>query len=517
MKTEMSQGYIKMKQLYCFINNHLVTIVGIFILFVLYLTSLYNYLLFHSLVELSSIVVAISIFIIVWNTRRMTDNQFVILLSTSYFAVAIIDLLHVMSYKGIELFTGYDTNLPTQLWILARYFESTSLLIAVTFSWKLSYRKTMLSYGFFTGFFTALIFLKIFPDCYIEGTGLTLFKILSEYVIITILIAVIVILYVRRGKIQIDSNTYKYLILACLMTISAELSFTFYISVYDISNLIGHFFKLFSFYMIYKAVVENCLQNPLNTLFQNLKRRENDLKNQKDDLELLVSILSHDLKNHHVISLGALDLAESLIEKEDYAKVPAILGLSISGLVSAENLLNNISIILKQQLSYEYQLYPVDIRDCIDRSVENLSKIFPKKNISIKVIAPSECFILGDSLIDQLVINVLINAVKSDYQDEISIEIKLKEEIADNKVILSILDHGKGVHPDLREEIFDRFSSFKKKGKGSGLGLFIVKTLVDRYGGKIWIENRVPDDHSKGTVFKIQLNLAKPHEENDSV
>ncbi|MHA1168816.1 MAG: sensor histidine kinase, partial [Candidatus Hodarchaeales archaeon] len=153
----------------------------------------------------------------------------------------------------------------------------------------------------------------------------------------------------------------------------------------------------------------------------------------------------------------------------------------------------------------------------IDRSVENLSKIFPKKNISIKVIAPSECFILGDSLIYQLVINVLINAVKSDYQDEISIEIKLKEEIADNKVILSILDHGKGVHPDLREEIFDRFSSFKKKGKGSGLGLFIVKTLVDRYGGKIWIENRVPDDHSKGTVFKIQLNLAKPHEENDSV
>jgi len=96
-------------------------------------TSLYNYLLFHSLAELFSIVVAFGIFLVAWNSRRFHKNHYVTFLGIAYFWVAIIDLIHTLAYKGMGGFPGYTTDLPTQLWILARYTEGVSLFLAPLF------------------------------------------------------------------------------------------------------------------------------------------------------------------------------------------------------------------------------------------------------------------------------------------------------------------------------------------------------------------------------------------------
>ena len=69
-------------------------------------------------------------------------------------------------------------------------------------------------------------------------------------------------------------------------------------------------------------------------------------------------------------------------------------------------------------------------------------------------------------------------------------------------------DYGKGIHPDIREEIFTRFSKISDKSGGTGLGLFIVKKLIDRYKGKIWVESRDETNYKKGSTFKIEMNLA---------
>lgn len=249
------------------------------LLLCLYLTSIYSYLLFHSLAEIFSVIVACGIFMIAWNSRRFLDNNYLLFIGIAYLFVGILDLLHTLSYKGMGVFPGYDANLPTQLWISARYLESISILIGpFLFGRRLRPSLLFFSYIAITVVLIASIFVwKIFPDCFIEGSGLTLFKKTSEYIISAILAAAIFFLYRKRG--HFDPGVLRLLIASISVTIMSELFFTFYISVYGLSNLAGHFLKIVSFSLIYKAFIVTGLQNPYALLFRNLKKSEEDLKN----------------------------------------------------------------------------------------------------------------------------------------------------------------------------------------------------------------------------------------------
>ncbi|MCP4119070.1 MAG: hypothetical protein GY737_27445 [Desulfobacteraceae bacterium] len=248
-------------------------------------TSLYSYLLFHSLSELFSIVVAFGIFMVVWNSRRFLDNNYMRFLGIAYLFIGSIDLVHTLAYKGMGIFTGYGANLPTQMWIAARYMESISLLIA-PFLFGRKIRISQLFSGYFA--ITSLIFLSIFtlnvfPDCFIEGQGLTIFKKVSEYIISLLLAGSMAALRFKRN--EFDPYVFKLLIASILITIGAELAFTFYVSVYGLSNFVGHFFKLISFFLIYKAIIETGLRQPYNLLFRNVEKRKKELKEERDRLK----------------------------------------------------------------------------------------------------------------------------------------------------------------------------------------------------------------------------------------
>lgn len=241
------------------------------LLVALYLTTNINYLLFHSLVEIFSIVVAFSFFMISWNSRYYIKNQYVQFIGIAYLFIAFLDLMHTLSYKGMPIFTDYDYY-ANQLWIGARYLESLTLLTAFYFlgSEKLfEPEKIFFIYLLITIVLMLSIFTwKIFPICFIEGQGLTAFKKTSEYIICFILILSMILLYQNRAVF--DSRIFNLLLLSILCTIVSELAFTFYISNYGFSNLVGHYFKLFSFYLIYTAIIETAIQNPYNVIFKEL-------------------------------------------------------------------------------------------------------------------------------------------------------------------------------------------------------------------------------------------------------
>ncbi|TFF92855.1 MAG: PAS domain-containing protein, partial [Promethearchaeota archaeon] len=240
------------------------------LLVLLILSESYNFLLFHTLAEIFSIIIAGGVFLIGWNSRKYMKNSFFLIVGISFLFVAIIDLFHTLAYTGLPIFVGYTSNLPTQLWIAARYIQASSILIAVLFLKKKVPSRLLIGvYSTMTFFLIFLIFQGFFPDCYVEGVGLTPFKIISEYVIILLLIISLIGLYEHRKEFNPRVLTLINLFIGAM--IISEFSFTLYISTYGFANFVGHVFKIIAFFFVYKAIIEISLQEPYNLLFRKLK------------------------------------------------------------------------------------------------------------------------------------------------------------------------------------------------------------------------------------------------------
>lgn len=223
--------------------------------------SSYNYLVFHVVAEMFSVVIGVMMCVIAWQTYGFTRNGFLIYLANGYFWVAVLDTAHTMLYKGMSILPVTGANHATQFWIVARYLEAFILVSApLMVDRAVSRGLTFLAFGFISCAAGVAIFLGLFFDAYIEGTGLTPFKIYSEYVIIAILVAAVAHLWGRRRKF--DREVLLAIAVAIGLTIAAEGAFTQYVSVYGTANLIGHLFKLISFYILLSTVVRKTLRAP---------------------------------------------------------------------------------------------------------------------------------------------------------------------------------------------------------------------------------------------------------------
>ncbi len=238
----------------------------------------FNYLLFHSIAEGFSIIIACGIFIVVWNSRRYIENNFFIIIGVALIFVSCLDFIHALTYKGIDIIPDESTNLPTQLWIAARYMQGITFLLApLLISRKIKIHYLISIYSAVTALTLASIFYwRIFPVCYIDGTGLTLFKKVSEYIISFMLIMSIILLNKKRS--YFERHLFNLVITAIAITVLSEIVFTFYENVYDFANLIGHLLKILSFYLIYKAIIVSGLKDPFNVLFGKLQQNEEALK-----------------------------------------------------------------------------------------------------------------------------------------------------------------------------------------------------------------------------------------------
>ncbi len=253
--------------------------VGAAVVVGLFIMSRENYLLYHTLVELLSVVVFFSVFTVGWSSRHLEGTKPLTILACAYLTVGAIDLMHALSYKGMAIFSHTSANLPTQMWIVARYVESLSLLLAVYMTEKnRTYNATVLLGSYLAVLAVSLftVFGGIFPVCYIEGAGLTTFKIVGEYILIGILLATVVHIWRRRH--DQDRTVTSLFAAAVLTTAVSELAFTAYVDVFGFFNFLGHVFKLVSSVLIYLALVKEAFRKPYSTLLRSLVQSQNDLQ-----------------------------------------------------------------------------------------------------------------------------------------------------------------------------------------------------------------------------------------------
>ena len=262
---------------------------GFLLLIALYVINTYNYLLFHSIVELVISAIAFSVFIFTWNARKYTDNHFYLFLGISFIFTGFINLFHIISYKGMGVFPEhYGANISTQLWIVMRYVTGISFFIAPFFVKRKFNEKLVVTIFFviISALFASIFYWNIFPNCYIDGIGLTRFKKISEYIIILFFSGSLYLLWKIRK--EFDLNIFKLLILSITLSIIAELFFTFYANAYDTANLLGHFFILISFYLIYKSILIIGINKPHDIIFRQLKQGEERLKEEKSVIAAVI-------------------------------------------------------------------------------------------------------------------------------------------------------------------------------------------------------------------------------------
>ncbi len=478
------------------------------ILLCLYLTSLYSYLLFHSLVEFFSIIVACGIFMLAWNSRRFLDNNYLLFIGIAYLFVALLDLIHTLAYKGMGVFPN-GANLPTQLWIAARYLQSISLLIAPLFlSRTLRPRYAFLSYSIVVILLLSSIFYwQIFPDCYIEGVGLSPFKKASEYVISLILVGAIALLLLRRD--EFDNSILRLLIWAIVLTISAELSFTFYLGVYDLPNLIGHFFKLISFYLIYKAIIETGLVKPYSLLFRRLKKSEEilrqytvELQTRNEDLDAFAHTVAHDLKS----PISNIVICCSLFEEHDtncLDEEQRELLATVEDTAYKMNSIINELLLLAEVRKVDVEVESLDMARIVAEVKQRLSHMVEEYEAQILLSNDWPVAVGYGPWIEAVWANYLTNALKYGGRPP---KIELGADIQpDNQFRFWVHDNGQGLTPEQQAQLFASFTQLKqiRIAGGHGLGLSIVKRIVEKMNGQVGVESdNIP---GQGSTFYFTL------------
>ncbi|WP_229391777.1 MASE3 domain-containing protein [Methanosarcina sp. DH2] len=274
---------------------------GLFLIIsgILYMISLENYLLFRIIVSLFNVIIAYMVFIIVWKSKTFSENRYLTFIGTALFFIACLGFLRAFAYEKMDVFPGYGANLPVQLWIAIRYLLSISFFVAPLLfirgsgSEKRSVKpvensqfaqKVFIVYAVITAVLLLSIFkYRNFPDCYIEGSGLTSFKIFSEYLISFLFLGSVFLLY--RKKDRFDKHVFSILIAAIVASILAELALIHYTNTEEALNFIGQIFNALSFYLIYIAIVETGFDEPCSLLFRELKFREEALKRETNFLK----------------------------------------------------------------------------------------------------------------------------------------------------------------------------------------------------------------------------------------
>ncbi|GAB4371018.1 MAG: hypothetical protein Kow00128_18520 [Deltaproteobacteria bacterium] len=269
-------------------------LLGLLVLPLLYAVHRFNHTLSHDIAEIFSVVVACAIFLFAWNARRFLDNGYYLFIGISFLFVGCVDFIHAMSYEG--MFRGDGNNLPGQLWYAARYLQAGSLLAAPFFCDRKVRTEALLSgYLVLSLLLVGSILLwPVFPATYVEGVGVTTFKTASDYLVAAILLASMGALRLHRDRF--DPSVLRLLYWAVALSIGSELSFNLYRDYYAYNNLFGHYLKIVSFFLFYRALIATGLFRPYGVLFREMKRSEEALRAASEELEARVEERTAELR-----------------------------------------------------------------------------------------------------------------------------------------------------------------------------------------------------------------------------
>ena len=234
---------------------------------------------------------------------------------------------------------------------------------------------------------------------------------------------------------------------------------------------------------------------------------EKALKEAKGHAELYLDLMGHDINNLNQIGIGYLEMAR---ESSDPDEIKSLIAKPLEAMRSASEIIENVRKL--KQITIEHS----DINYA--NKVINMCDLMPElkeryihvngRNITINIQSPKICFVRANDLLKDVFSNLVGNAVKhSDPIRPLMIDIKIVriKEKGRDYYIFSVEDNGPGIPDWVKDKIFQRFQRGNTKAHGKGLGLYLVKKLVEGYNGAVWVEDRIPGAYNKGAKFIVTL------------
>lgn len=273
----------------------------------------------HIFSETFSIIVSMMIFAIIYASTEKRPVP-MLLLGCAFLAVGLLDFAHTLSYKGMpDFITPAGPEKGLNFWLAARLIFALAMLAFALLPWR-PFSDPRGRYWLLTGslVLTALIYWlglyhqEIWPATYIEGQGLTRFKIGAEYSIMAILLCAAILFYrkARKGDASYDAAG---LFVAVSITILSELALTLYADVFDSFNLLGHLYKILAYIFICKAIFCVLVQEPFQRLhgaIRALKQSEAAVSQSKEQFRIIMDSLDAlvyvaDRQSYEILFLNA--------------------------------------------------------------------------------------------------------------------------------------------------------------------------------------------------------------------
>ena len=235
-----------------------------------------------------------------------------------------------------------------------------------------------------------------------------------------------------------------------------------------------------------------------------------ELKEAKMQSELYLDLMGHDISNMHQIAMSQLELAHEIIAEEGKleGKEKELIDTPLQTLERSAKLINNVRKLQKLRLG-EYKPELIDLGPLLAEVVEEYSNI-PGTNVIFNYTIANGFYVKANPLLSDAFINLVDNAIKhSNGPVTINIGMSKVSSNEDTFYQVAVEDNGPGIPDDKKDEVFHRLNRGQTMARGTGLGLYIVKTLVESFHGSISIEDRVPGVYKMGSRFVVKLPAAE--------